>query len=51
MKKGPPRFSDNPKYPLNKIWPKPQGPTLDFQQLCIYAQLVLLMDEVQEKLN
>ncbi len=24
-KKGdPPRFSDNPKYPLKRIWPKPQ---------------------------
>jgi hypothetical protein len=22
----PPRFFDNPEYPLKRIWPKPQGP-------------------------
>jgi hypothetical protein len=26
MKKGPPRFSDNPNSPLKIIWPKPKGP-------------------------
>ncbi len=30
------RLSDNPKYPLKRIRPKPQGPPfLDFQLLCI----------------
>jgi hypothetical protein len=27
-KRGPPRFSDNPKNPLNRIWTKPQVPLL-----------------------
>ncbi len=36
----PPRFSDSPKYPLKRIWPKPQGPLPpppSFKLLCIYG--------------
>jgi hypothetical protein len=25
-KRGPHRFSDNPKYPLKRIWPNPKNP-------------------------
>ncbi len=32
-KGSPPRFSDNPKYPLKRIWPNSK----DFQLLCIYG--------------
>ncbi len=33
------RFSDKPKDPLKRIWPKPQGPPLDSQLLCIYVNV------------
>ena len=35
--KRPPRYFDNPKYPLKRIEPKPQRSPLDIQLLCIYA--------------
>jgi hypothetical protein len=44
MKKvDPPRFSDNPKYPLKRIWAKPQGPPPPWisphfpSPLCVYV--------------
>jgi len=40
QKKGPLDFSDNPKYPLKRILPKPQGPPSplpSFPLKCIYG--------------
>ena len=37
QKSGPPLdFLTTPSTPLKRNWPKPQGPPLDFQLLCIY---------------
>jgi hypothetical protein len=33
------RFSYKPKHTLKRIWPKPQGPPLDSQLLCIYVNV------------